>query len=127
MVKNHLYVPSDFTNCRNCGAPIPTIIRGHCTCSYCGTTYTRETENVVVIENRTGILPLNVGVRIRQRLVGLGDEAWNEYARKEMAARLADAIVDSILHFRVKNKPNRCCTNRDRCIYTKEKTRGVIL
>ena len=96
MVKNHLYVPSDFTNCRNCGAPIPTIIRGHCTCSYCGTTYTRETENVVVIENRTGILPLNVEVRIRQRLVGLGDEAWNEYARKEMAARLADAIVDKI-------------------------------
>ena len=96
MVKNHLYVPSDFTNCRNCGAPIPTIIRGHCTCSYCGTTYTRETENVVVIENRTGILPLNVEVRIRQRLGGLGDEAWNEYARKEMAARLADAIVDKI-------------------------------
>lgn len=96
MVKNHLYVPSDFTNCRNCGAPIPTIIRGHCTCSYCGTTYTRETENVVVMENRTGILPLNVEVRIRQRLVGLGDEAWNEYARKEMAARLADAIVDKI-------------------------------
>ena len=96
MVKNHLYVPSDFTNCRNCGAPIPTIIRGHCTCSYCGTTYTRETENMVVIENRTGILPLNVEVRIRQRLVGLGDEAWNEYARKEMAARLADAIVDKI-------------------------------
>lgn len=96
MVKNHLYVPSDFTNCRNCGAPIPTIIRGHCTCSYCGTTYTRETENVVVIENRTGVLPLNVEVRIRQRLVGLGDEAWNEYARKEMAARLADAIVDKI-------------------------------
>lgn len=96
MVKNHFYVPSDFTNCRNCGAPIPTIIRGHCTCSYCGTTYTRETENVVVIENRTGVLPLNVEVRIRQRLVGLGDEAWNEYARKEMAARLADAIVDKI-------------------------------
>lgn len=96
MVKNHLYVPSDFTNCRNCGAPIPTIIRGHCTCSYCGTTYTRETENVVVIENRPGILPLNVEVRIRQRLVGLGDEAWNEYARKEMAVRLADAIVDKI-------------------------------
>ena len=96
MVKNHLYVPSDFKNCRNCGAPIPTIIRGHCTCSYCGTTYTRETENVVVIENRTGILPLNVEVRIRQRLVGLGDEAWNEYARKEMAARLADAMVDKI-------------------------------
>lgn len=96
MVKNYLYVPSDFTNCRNCGAPIPTIIRGHCTCSYCGTTYTRGPENVVVVENRTGILPLNVEVRIRQRLVGLGDEAWNECARKEMAARLADAIVDKI-------------------------------
>lgn len=48
------------------------------------------------MENRAGVLPLYVEVRIRQRLVGLGDKAWNEYARKEVAARLADAIVDKI-------------------------------
>ena len=96
MVKKYFYAPSDFTNCRNCGAPIPAIIRGHCTCSYCGTTYARESENVAVMEDRAGVLPLYVEVRIRQRLVGLGDKAWSEYARKEMAARLADAIVDKI-------------------------------
>lgn len=84
------------TNCHNCGAPLPPLSFGSCTCRYCGTTYTRSIDRVIVVHDRPGVIPLGIQVRAPEYSLREDPERVMECVRAEIARRLAAAIVDKI-------------------------------
>ena len=77
------------TNCPNCGAPL----RGYGRCEYCGTVIQQPLQ---VLTIRPGIRKLVCQTRLPLELGELNPEAVAEYAKRDIRAKMADALTDSI-------------------------------
>ena len=77
------------TNCPNCGAPL----RGYGRCDYCGTVVNQPAQFLVA---RPGIKKLVCQSKLPLSLGETNAEAVAEYAKRDIRAKMADALTDSI-------------------------------
>lgn len=81
---------SDYaTNCPNCGAPL----RGYGRCEYCGTVINQPLQILTV---RPGMRKLECRSILPMELGEHRPEAVAEYAKREIRAKMTDALKDSI-------------------------------
>ena len=76
-------------NCPNCGAPLTSYGK----CEYCGTVIRQPLQFINV---RPGIRKLICKTEIPMRIGEIDPEAAAEYAKRDIRAKMADALTDSI-------------------------------
>lgn len=77
------------TNCPNCGAPL----RGYGKCEYCGTVIQQPLQFLTI---RPGLRKLVCQTQLPLELGEHNPEAVAEYAKRDIRAKMADALTDSI-------------------------------
>lgn len=77
------------TNCPNCGAPL----RGYGRCEYCGTVINQPLQFLTI---RPGIRKLVCQTQMPLEIGERNPEVVAEYAKRDIRAKMADALTDSI-------------------------------
>ena len=77
------------TNCPNCGAPL----RGYGYCEYCGAVIRQPLQFLTI---RPGMKKLVCQTQMPLEIGERDPEAVAEYAKRDIRAKMADALTDSI-------------------------------
>ena len=77
------------TNCPNCGAPL----LGYGRCEYCGTVIYQPLQMLVT---QRGIKKLVCQTQLPLELCEIDAERATEYVKRDIRAKMADALTDSI-------------------------------
>lgn len=92
----NLPAPDDqLTNCKNCAAPLPIGWMGMCRCEYCGTTYRRDDGIVRIVEERAGVIPIQVECRFPRHMLLSGMDI-KKAVTKNIIEQISVFIADNV-------------------------------